>query len=169
MSQIQSSQPQTPSELPEDKFPRMTCEDFLHQYRSVMLKEEIAELGRETDKFSMIYYAGSIPERTPEDLVYLREINKERIETFNQKKSELEDPGNGEFQGNPIFDNFEGYFKVQIGEHIAYRYEIMKVLGKGSFAQVVQCMDHMDPKKPIYAVKITRNTEMDHKFAHKEA
>jgi dual specificity tyrosine-phosphorylation-regulated kinase 2/3/4 len=45
----------------------------------------------------------------------------------------------------------------------------MKVLGKGSFAQVVQCKDHKDPKKPIYAVKITRNTEMDHKFAHKEA
>jgi dual specificity tyrosine-phosphorylation-regulated kinase 2/3/4 len=33
----------------------------------------------------------------------------------------------------------------------------------------VQCRDHKDPKKPIYAVKITRNTEMDHKFAHKEA
>ena len=30
-------------------------------------------------------------------------------------------------------------------------------------------MDHKDPKKPIYAVKITRNTEMDHKFAYKEA
>jgi hypothetical protein len=44
------------------------------------------------------------------------------------------DSANGEFQGNPIFDNFEGYYKVLQGEHIAYRYEIMQVLGKGSFA-----------------------------------
>jgi len=68
-----------------------------------------------------------------------------------------------------MFDNFEGYFRVQIGEHISYRYEIMKVLGKGSFAQVVQCRDHKQKDKPILALKITRNTEMDHKFAHKEA
>ena len=69
-----------------------------------------------------------------------------------------------------MFDNFEGYYKVQIGDHLAYRYEIIKVLGKGSFAQVVECRDHSSlPDKPIFAVKITRNTEMDHKFAHKEA
>jgi hypothetical protein len=68
----------------------------------------------------------------------LKDINKERIEAFNLKKKDAEeDNSNGEYQGNPIFDNFEGYFKVQTGEHIAYRYEIMKVLGKGSFAQVV--------------------------------
>ena len=43
------------------------------------------------------------------------------------------------------------------------------MLGKGSFAQVVECVDHSLPDKPIFAVKITRNTEMDHKFALKEA
>ena len=32
------------------------------------------------------------------------------------------------------FDNLEGYLRVQIGDHIAYRYEVMKILGKGSFA-----------------------------------
>jgi serine/threonine protein kinase len=45
----------------------------------------------------------------------------------------------------------------------------MKTLGKGSFAQVVKCKDHKHPQKKEFAVKITRNTEMDHKFAHKEA
>jgi len=58
---------------------------------------------------------------------------------------------------------------VLLGEHIAYRYEILEILGKGSFAQVVKCIDHGQPTKPMFAVKITRNTEMDHKFAHKEA
>jgi dual specificity tyrosine-phosphorylation-regulated kinase 2/3/4 len=65
-----------------------------------------------------------------------------------------------------MYDNVEGYYRVQIGDHISYRYEIIKVLGKGSFAQVVECRDHSLPSKPIFAVKVT---EMDHKFAHKEA
>ena len=43
----------------------------------------------------------------------LKDINKERIEAFNLKKKDAEeDNSNGEYQGNPIFDNFEGYFKV---------------------------------------------------------
>lgn len=58
---------------------------------------------------------------------------------------------------------------MQAGDHIGYRFEVLKTLGKGSFAQVVKCIDHSDPNLPAKAVKITRNTEMDHKFAHKEA
>ena len=53
-----------------------------------------------------------------------------------------------------------------------YRYEVQKVLGKGSFAQVVRCKDHMlssIDREVIVAVKITRNTELDHKFAVSEA
>ncbi len=53
-----------------------------------------------------------------------------------------------------------------------YRYEIIKILGKGSFAQVVCCKDHKfsTPDQDILvAIKITRNTELDHKFAQSEA
>ena len=117
----------------------------------------------------MIYYPGSIAERTQSNLKMMKTMIEERTEVFEQKKAEAGKNSNGEFQGNPVFDNFEGYYKVVIGEQIGYRYEIMKILGKGSFAQVVQCRDHKQPDLPIYAVKITRNTEMDHKFAHKEA
>lgn len=35
------------------------------------------------------------------------------------------------------FDDEDGYYKITIGDHLLYRYEIVKVLGKGSFAQVV--------------------------------
>jgi dual specificity tyrosine-phosphorylation-regulated kinase 2/3/4 len=52
-----------------------------------------------------------------------------------------------------------------------YRYEVQKILGKGSFAQVVRCKDHMlstNDREVIVAVKITRNTELDHKFAVSE-
>ena len=41
------------------------------------------------------------------------------------------------------------------------------MLGKGSFAQVVSTIDHLTGTK--VAVKINRNTEIDHKFAKQEA
>lgn len=126
----ETSEVQSEQMPPGDRFGPMSSDEFMSEFRHVMLIEEIEELVN----FPIIYYAGSIPDRLPEDLALIKEINLERIETFNQKKAEAEDAANGEFQGNPIFDNFEGYFKVEIGEQIAYRYEIMSVLGKGSFA-----------------------------------
>ena len=40
----------------------------------------------------------------------------------------------GEYEGNPIYDDVEGFYKIQIGDHIAYRYEILEILGQGTFA-----------------------------------
>jgi hypothetical protein len=31
-------------------------------------------------------------------------------------------------------DDEEGYYNVVIGDHLMYRYEVLKILGKGSFA-----------------------------------
>lgn len=31
-------------------------------------------------------------------------------------------------------DDEEGYYNVLLGDHLTYRYEIIKILGKGSFA-----------------------------------
>lgn len=63
----------------------------------------------------------------------------------------------------PALDDEEGYYKVTIDDHILYRYKILKILGKGSFAQVVACYDCQTGQK--VAIKINRNTEIDHKFA----
>ena len=40
-------------------------------------------------------------------------------------------------------------------DHIAYRYEIISLLGKGSFGQVAKCFDHK--RKVFVALKIIRN------------
>ena len=66
-------------------------------------------------------------------------------------------------KGKKECDDEEGYFIVQPGDQLYYRFEILKILGKGSFAQVVSCLDHKTGKS--IAVKINRNTEVDHKFA----
>ena len=56
---------------------------------------------------------------------------------------------------------------VKTGDHILFRFEVKSVLGKGSFAQVVCAFDHKQQKE--VAIKINRNTEIDHKFAAAEA
>lgn len=53
------------------------------------------------------------------------------------------------------FDDENGtYLKVN-KDHIAYRYEIIETLGKGSFGQVLKCFDHK--RKEHVAVKIIRS------------
>jgi dual specificity tyrosine-phosphorylation-regulated kinase 2/3/4 len=67
----------------------------------------------------------------------------------------------------PCFDDTDGYYTFIMNQHVSYRYEVLRMLGKGSFAQVVSVIDHSSGKK--YALKVNRNTEIDHKFAEQEA
>ena len=45
-----------------------------------------------------------------------------------------------------------------MGDHLAYRYETMEELGRGTFGQVVKCKDHKTGK--IVAIKITKNQNL---------
>ncbi|XP_074656419.1 dual specificity tyrosine-phosphorylation-regulated kinase 4-like isoform X2 [Tubulanus polymorphus] len=66
-------------------------------------------------------------------------------------------PGTG--QNNSYDDDNGSYIKV-LGDHLVYRYEILEVLGKGSFGQVVKAYDHkMDQN---VAIKIIRNKKRFH-------
>lgn len=47
-------------------------------------------------------------------------------------------------------------YKIQIGDHIAYRYEIVRSFGKGAFGEVIQCLDHKTNTN--VAIKILVNT-----------
>lgn len=53
------------------------------------------------------------------------------------------------------FDDSRGDYLFKIGDHIAYRYEILGMLGKGNFGQVLLCLDHK--RNENVAVKIVRN------------
>lgn len=53
------------------------------------------------------------------------------------------------------FDDENGDYKVVKGDHIAYRYEILEVLGQGSFGKVIKCIDHKNGC--LVAVKIILN------------
>jgi predicted Ser/Thr protein kinase len=71
-------------------------------------------------------------------------------------------------QGNPAIPNC-GYdderddYREVIGDHLAYRYEVIDHLGKGAFGKVLKCYDH---KESLYvAIKVVRNARRFHKQA----
>lgn len=61
------------------------------------------------------------------------------------------------------YDDDRGDYKIIEGDHIAYRYEIVDVLGKGSFGQVARCVDHKTGG--LVAIKIIRNKKRFHQQA----
>jgi dual specificity tyrosine-phosphorylation-regulated kinase 2/3/4 len=74
--------------------------------------------------------------------------------------SKISDKATSVGVANYGFDDDIGNYIIVPGDHLAYRYEILGILGKGSFGQVVKCMDHKTGK--IVAVKIIRNKQRFH-------
>ncbi|KAK9446892.1 uncharacterized protein V1518DRAFT_422896 [Limtongia smithiae] len=66
-------------------------------------------------------------------------------------------------KANNGFDDERGDYKVVVGDHLAYRYEVVSLLGKGSFGQVLRCIDHKTGN-PV-ALKIIRNKSRFHSQA----
>lgn len=56
---------------------------------------------------------------------------------------------------NNGFDDEEGYYRIQKGDHIAYRFQLIEVIGKGAFGQVIKCLDHKH--KELVAIKLVKN------------
>ena len=61
---------------------------------------------------------------------------------------------------NNGFDDDRGDYKLVTSDHLLYRYEILGILGKGSFGQVCKCFDHKH--KETIALKIIRNKRRFH-------
>jgi dual specificity tyrosine-phosphorylation-regulated kinase 2/3/4 len=56
---------------------------------------------------------------------------------------------------NNGFDSDSNEYLSRVNEHLAYRYEVVKKVGKGSFGVVMKCYDHK--QKEYIAVKILKN------------
>lgn len=55
------------------------------------------------------------------------------------------------------FNDAKGNYKPLIGDHIGYRFEIIKILGSGAFGKVLEVFDHKTKKS--YALKILKESE----------
>jgi dual specificity tyrosine-phosphorylation-regulated kinase 2/3/4 len=69
-------------------------------------------------------------------------------------------------QNNFGFDDDRGDYQIVMRDHIAYQYEIVETVGKGSFGQVLRAFDHK--AKEFIALKIIRNKSRFHKQAKVE-
>ncbi|GFT22012.1 dual specificity tyrosine-phosphorylation-regulated kinase 4 [Trichonephila clavipes] len=71
----------------------------------------------------------------------------------------------GELRGaqNCGYDDDNGSYIKVLHDHIAYRYEILEVIGKGSFGQVIRALDHRTDTQ--VALKIIRNKKRFHQQA----
>ncbi|XP_061060644.1 dual specificity tyrosine-phosphorylation-regulated kinase 4 isoform X1 [Eubalaena glacialis] len=58
------------------------------------------------------------------------------------------------------FDDKHGSYMKVLHDHIAYRYEVLEMIGKGSFGQVAKCLDHKNNE--LVALKIIRNKKRFH-------
>ncbi|XP_065358011.1 dual specificity tyrosine-phosphorylation-regulated kinase 2 [Calliphora vicina] len=56
---------------------------------------------------------------------------------------------------NSGYDDENGNYKIIEHDHIAFRYEILEIIGKGSFGQVIRAVDHKT--NTHVAIKIIRN------------
>ncbi len=56
---------------------------------------------------------------------------------------------------NNGFDDEEGYYRISKGDHIAYRFQMIEVIGKGAFGQVIKCLDQKH--KELVAIKLVKN------------
>ncbi|XP_053742478.1 dual specificity tyrosine-phosphorylation-regulated kinase 4 [Synchiropus splendidus] len=62
-------------------------------------------------------------------------------------------------QNNGYDDEHGSYIRV-LHDHIAYRFEVLEVIGKGSFGQVLKCLDHKTNE--LVAIKMIRNKKRFH-------
>ena len=67
---------------------------------------------------------------------------------------------------NNGYDDEQGSYLHVPHDHITYRYEVLKVIGKGSFGQVVKAFDHKVHQH--IALKMVRNEKRFHRQAQEE-
>lgn len=75
-------------------------------------------------------------------------------------------PGIPGAPNNYGYDNEQGSYIHVPHDHVAYRYEVLKVIGKGSFGQVVKAYDHKTHEH--VALKMVRNEKRFHRQAQEE-
>ena len=88
----------------------------------------------------------------------LREINQFEDVWFLGGKNKIHGTVNDPNWG---YDDEEFNYKIVVGDHFNYRYEVLMILGKGSFGQVCKCLDHKTQE--IIALKIIKNKAKFHK------
>ena len=79
-------------------------------------------------------------------------LSFDQIYFIGRSSSKIRSPGS---KNNWGYDTPKHHYIALIGDHLAYRYEIIELIGKGTFGQVLKCFDHCS--REIVAVKVIKN------------
>ncbi|XP_033123439.1 dual specificity tyrosine-phosphorylation-regulated kinase 2-like [Anneissia japonica] len=141
-----------------------------HQLPSVQRAPSVGSNGSKNDSAK-----GRSGPMTPEESMklYMHKLGAyEHHEIFNYSQIYFVGPNAKKRHGvvgganNCGYDDEQGsYIHVQ-HDHIGYRYEVLKIIGKGSFGQVVKAYDHKTNQH--LAVKMVRNEKRFHRQAQEE-
>ena len=81
---------------------------------------------------------------------------------MSKKREPIRNPHN-----NFGFDTNDHIYRLILGDHLAYRFEVLSSFGSGAFGQVVKALDHKTGQQ--VAIKIIVNTEQMHEQGQIEA
>lgn len=160
-----------PSNVDEDEI--LGDEEMMAYIRRTQARR-LASGARQEDLDEMLKFpepSPPVPPSSPQSLlkssqaVYLSEYERKEILDYpsvyclgansEKKPATLGNPTN-----NYGYDDERGDYLVVKHDHLAYRYEVIGTLGKGSFGQVLQCRDHATGQST--AIKIIRNKKRFH-------
>ncbi|KAG8926030.1 hypothetical protein FRC01_009429 [Tulasnella sp. 417] len=160
-----------PSNVDEDE---LLGDEEMMAYIKRTQARRLASGARQEDLDEMLKFpepSPPIPPSSPQSLlkssqaVYLSEYERKEILDYpsvycigansEKKPATLGNPTN-----NYGYDDERGDYLVVQHDHLAYRYEVVGTLGKGSFGQVLQCRDHATGQST--AIKIIRNKKRFH-------
>lgn len=144
--------------------------EVIYKYHKYLSEYEINEL--KNFKYP-IYYIGLIEDRKKDNLFSYVNINKSFCATYDniyenkrtitkcKSESNIEHFRSSHLNNN--YDDPEGDYILNPGEHLNYRYEIICLLGKGSYGEAVKCLDHKT--KEYVCIKIIKSNMKFHNQA----
>jgi len=105
------------------------------------------------------HYASKLSSYEQKEIISYDEIYYAGLNAKKRQGSMVGNNNNG-------YDDEQGSYLHVIHDHLAYRYEILKVIGKGSFGHVMKAYDHKT--RAYVAVKVVRNEKRFHRQAAEE-
>ncbi|KAJ7184093.1 hypothetical protein C8R46DRAFT_937896 [Mycena filopes] len=165
----------TPSPAPDsvDDEEAQGDEEMLHYIRRQQAKK-MASGATQEELDDLLHFPEPLPPGTPSTPAailkssqnqFLSEYERKEILDFpavycigarSKKKPAVLDNSTNNYG----YDDERGDYLIVNHDHLSYRYEVLDMLGKGSFGQVLRCRDHCTGES--VAVKIIRNKKRFH-------
>ncbi|KAF6764958.1 CMGC/DYRK/DYRK2 protein kinase [Ephemerocybe angulata] len=160
-----------PSSVDEDE---LLGDEEMMQYIRRQQAKKLAAGATQEELDELLKFPEPIPPRTPTTPAALLKSPQAQSLSEYERKEILDYPsiyciGSQSWKkraspDNPAnnfgYDDERGDYQIVMGDHLAYRYEVVGNLGKGSFGQVLNCRDHCTGES--VAVKIIRNKKRFH-------